>query len=239
MPHRDRPTSFVTVDLVILTVRELALNVLVIERGNPPYQGAHALPGGFLEPDEDLDQAARRELAEETGLDGDTLHIEQLRSYGAPDRDPLDRVVTVCYVAFMADLPLPVAGGDARAAHWMPVNELLQDPSRLAFDHHHLLSDAVEHARDLLTHTTLATTFCPTEFTITQLRAVYEIVWGTQLDPSNFRRKVLGVPDFLVPTETKAPDTGGRPAARYRAGIATRLHPPILREPDTGVDASL
>ncbi|MFE6610555.1 NUDIX domain-containing protein [Amycolatopsis sp. NPDC057786] len=222
--------SAVAVDLAVLTVREHALHVMVVERATPPYLGQLALPGGFLEDGEDLDQAAWRELAEETGLDAARLHIRQFRSYGAPDRDPRGRVVSVCYVALMPDLPLPVAGGDARAAHWNPVTELLDSPDRLAFDHHQLLTDAVEHARESLSHTTLAASFCPPEFTIAQLRAVYEIVWGIELDPANFHRKVTGVPGFLIATGSKAAGTGGRPAALYRVGPATRLHPAILRE---------
>jgi 8-oxo-dGTP diphosphatase len=224
------PRTAVAVDLAVLTVRERSLHVLVVERATPPYRGRFALPGGFLEDGEDLDQAAHRELAEETGLDAARLHIHQLHSYGAPGRDPRGRVVSVCYVALMPDLPLPVAGGDARAAHWIPVSALAGTARKLAFDHHRLLADAVEHARETLSHTTVATAFCPPEFTIGRLRDVYEIVWGTRLDPANFHRKVTGVPGFLVPTGGKAAGTGGRPAALYRAGPATRLHPAILRE---------
>ncbi|WP_290059641.1 NUDIX hydrolase [Amycolatopsis solani] len=230
MSSGEVPFSAVAVDLAVFTVRERALHVLVVERATEPFAGRFALPGGFLEAGEDLDQAAHRELAEETGLDTGRLHIRQLRSYGDPDRDPRGRVVSVCYVALMPDLPLPVAGGDARAAHWIPV-ATLQEPARgLAFDHHRLLADAVEHARDTLSHTTLAAAFCPQEFTVGKLREIYEIVWGTRLDPANFHRKVTNVPGFLVPTGGKAAGTGGRPAALYRVGSATRLHPAILRD---------
>lgn len=230
MNARALPQSAVAVDLAVLTVRDEALQVLVVERGKPPYVGVLALPGGFVEADEDLDQAAARELAEETGLDAESLHIEQVRTYGAPDRDPRGRVVSVCYMALMPDLPLPTAGGDANDAHWTPAQPILDEPARLAFDHHRLLADAVDRARDRLSVTTLATAFCPPQFTIAQLRAVYEIVWGAPLDPANFHRKVTGVPGFLVPTGTTI-RTGGRPANLYRAGTATRLHPALLREP--------
>jgi 8-oxo-dGTP diphosphatase len=231
MTRPDVPCCAVAVDLAVLTVRARCLHVLVVVRAKWPYQGRLALPGGFLEPGEDLDQAAHRELAEETGFDAADLNVHQLRSYGAPDRDPRGRVVSVCYVALMPDLPLPIAGGDARDAHWAPAERLLAEPDQLAFDHHCLLTDAVEHARDRLSYTTLATTFCPPEFTIAQLREVYEIVWGTQLDPSNFHRKVTGASGYLVPAGGRTAGTGGRPAMLYRAGPATRLHPAILREP--------
>jgi 8-oxo-dGTP diphosphatase len=228
---RALPHSAVAVDLVILTVRDEALQVLVVERATPPFVGELALPGGFVEADEDLDQAAARELAEETGLDAAGLYIDQVRSYGAPDRDPRGRVVSVCYMALMPDLPLPTAGGDARAAHWVPVGPLLDGRRRLAFDHHRLLVDAMDRARGKLSSTTVATAFCPPRFTIAQLRGVYEIVWGTPLDPANFHRKVTNVSGFLVSTGDTTSRTGGRPATLYQAGPATRLHPALLREP--------
>jgi 8-oxo-dGTP diphosphatase len=220
----------VAVDLVVLTLREHALHVLVVERATSPFEGKLALPGGFLEEGEDLDQAAYRELAEETGLNPARLHVRQFRSYGAPDRDPRGRVVSVAYIALMSDLPMPTAGGDARAARWAPVDDLLITPGSLAFDHHHVLDDAVESARDQLSHTTVAATFCPPEFTISQLREVYETVWGVQLDPSNFYRKVTRSAGFLIPTDDKAPSVGGRRATLYRAGQATLLHPALLRD---------
>src|ERR1700760_4737887 len=116
MADRDHLRLRLAVDLAILTVREHALQALVIERANEPYQGQVALPGGFLRADEDLATAAERELAEETGLDGGSLHLEQLAAYGAPDRDPRGRVVSVAYLAIAPDLPVPVAGSDARTA---------------------------------------------------------------------------------------------------------------------------
>lgn len=220
----------IAVDLAILTVREQALCALVIERATPPELGKLALPGGFLREGETLTQAADRKLAHETGLDAAGLHIHQLHTYGAPDRDPRGRIVSVLYVALMPDLPLPVAGGGAATATWMLVDELLTEPTRLAFDHRQLLGDAVEHARDSLSYSTLAASFCPPSFTIAQLRQIYETIWDVELDPSNFHRKVTRAKGFLIPTGEKAATDGGRPAALFRVGTATRLHPAIQRE---------
>jgi len=218
----------ITADLVILTVRGDRLHVLLVERGNPPYQGQLALPGGFLRNDEELDDAARRELGEETNLDGARLHLEQLRAYSAPDRDPRGRVVTVAYLAIAPSLPVPVAGSDARAARWEPVEAVLTGP-RLAFDHNEILADGLERARSKLESTTLAAAFCADEFTIGELRHVYEVVWGTPLDPRNFNRKITKTDGFVVPTgRVRSLDTG-RPAALYRRGPATTLYPPMLR----------
>lgn len=214
----------ITVDLVILTIRDDRLHVLLVERANEPYRGTPALPGGFLRDDETLDDAARRELAEETALE--KIHLEQLHAYSAPDRDPRGRVVTVAYLAIAPSLPTPVAGSDAQAVRWAPV-----DAARgLAFDHDQILADGLDRARNKLENTTLATAFCPDTFTIGELRRVYEVVWGIPLDPRNFNRKVIGTDGFVVPTgETRSPDTG-RPAALYRRGPAGTLYPSILRE---------
>lgn len=226
MSERERLKLFLAVDLAILTVRENKLHVLVVERGNDPFRGQEALPGGFLRAGEDLLAAAERELNEETGLDGDALHLEQLATYGDPQRDPRGRVVSVAYVAFAPDLPIPSAGSDARAARWAPADAV---KGSLAFDHDAILAQAVERARERLETTTLATAFCGPEFTIGELRAVYEVVWGLDLDPRNFSRKVLNTDGFIEPTGGKrAPETG-RPAALYRKGRARILNPPLLR----------
>jgi 8-oxo-dGTP diphosphatase len=226
MADRDHAQLRLAVDLAILTVRDGLLKVLVIERGNAPFRGQASLPGGFLRPQEDLREAAERELAEETGLDGTRLHLEQLGAYGAPDRDPRGRVVSVAYLALAPDLPVPAAGSDARAAAWMPVSQVC---GTLAFDHSQILADAVERARRSLELTTLATAFCRAEFTIGDLRNVYEVVWGVPLDPRNFSRKIVGAGGFIVPTGTKRVPQTGRPAALYRRGSAQVLNPPLLR----------
>ncbi len=215
-----------TADLVILTIRDGVLHVLLVERANEPFRGRLALPGGFVRGRESLDETAARELAEETGVDPATLHLEQVGVYSAPDRDPrTPRVITCAYLAIAPDLPVPVAGGDARAARWVPVGEA----TGLAFDHDVILRDAVEQARDKLQNTTIATAFCGTEFTIGELRAVYEAVWGFALDKPNFHRKVTDADGFIEATGEKRSTGNGRPAALYRAGEAELLLPPMSR----------
>ncbi|WBQ05005.1 NUDIX hydrolase [Kribbella sp. CA-293567] len=219
----------VAADLVILTVRDGALQVLLISRGIAPYRGRWALPGGFVRPKEDLEETARRELAEETGLVSDRIHLEQIATYGDPGRDPRGRVISVAYLALVPDLPAPVAGTDAASAEWVTVAELLDDARRLAFDHHRILTDAVERARAKLEYSPLAAAFCPDEFTISELRGVYEAVWGVQLDPRNFHRKATKTDGFVVPLGATTTRDGGRPAQLFRRGPAITLHPPLAR----------
>jgi 8-oxo-dGTP diphosphatase len=226
---RAWPPVAVTVDLVVLTIRASTLAVLLVDRGQPPYRGRLALPGGFVRPEETLAQATARELAEETSLEPGPVHLEQLASYGDPGRDPRMRVVTVAYLGLAPGLPEPTAGGDAAAARWQAVENISKRPSRLAFDHAAILSDGVERARSKLEYTPLAAAFCPSEFTISQLRRVYEIVWSTTLDPRNFHRKATTTPGFVVATGTSITGERGRPAQLYRKGSAAMLHPPMLR----------
>jgi len=138
------PPFAVTADNVVFTRRDGRLCVLLIERGTDPFRGRWALPGGFVDPDEDLPEAAARELAEETGIDATGLR--QLGAYGAPDRDPRMRVVSVVYWAMIPDLAEPKGGDDAAHAFVVPVEEALAKPDRLAFDHHRILTDAAEQA---------------------------------------------------------------------------------------------
>ncbi|MGH2703796.1 MAG: NUDIX hydrolase [Actinomycetota bacterium] len=224
---REFPPVAVTVDLVVLTIREQWLCALLVKRAGSPFQSHWALPGGFVRPDETLDAAAARELQEETGLRRPAGHLEQLRSYGDPERDPRMRVVTIAYLAMLPALEEPVAGTDAAQARFWPVETL----PALAFDHQRILADGVERARSKLEYTSLATAFCAKEFTLADLRGVYEVVWGVPLDPANFRRKVLRTPDFVVATgRLDAPGrTGGRPAELYRGGSAATLQPPLIR----------
>lgn len=223
----DHPPFAVTVDLVVLTVREGSLQVLLVRRGSPPFKGRLALPGGFVHPDEGLLAAASRELAEETGVHIEHAHLEQLATYGEPRRDPRLRVVSVAHLALIPDAATPRAGTDASDATWASVDAALD--SRLAFDHRSILTDGIERARAKLEYSTLATAFCRAEFTMTELRQVYEAVWGIELDPRNFNRKVLATEGFVIDAGRSDPGTGGRPARLFRAGPATTLQPPIVR----------
>jgi 8-oxo-dGTP diphosphatase len=209
--------------------------VLLVERGIEPYQGDQALPGGFLDNvGEDLLAAAQRELREEANLDLSRLHLEQLGTYGAPDRDPRGRVISVAYLAIAPGLPEPVAGTDAAGACWQPVEEVLSGRLKLAFDHQQIVADGVERARTKLEYSALATAFCDEIFTIAELQQVYEAVWGVHLDPRNFYRKVQAVPGFIVPAGSDRRTTKGRPARLFRAGPRTVLYPPLVRpEPST------
>jgi len=252
-PRAFAPVA-VTVDIAALTMRHNRLHVLLVERAGPPYQGCLALPGGFVRAgEEDLGQAAARELAEETGVDPAALrriHLEQLGSYGSPIRDPRMHVVSVAYLAFAPDLPDPRAGGDAASAAWTPVagprgggsgdRSPLPVPGSipgsipgvLAFDHAVILADALDRARSKVEYTPLATAFLEPEFTIPELRAVYEEIWGEQLHAGNFHRKVLSVPGFVENTgrtTTSGGSRGGPRARLYRAGAARLLHPALLR----------
>ncbi|MBX3314669.1 MAG: NUDIX hydrolase [Actinobacteria bacterium] len=228
----DAGAVSLTVDVVLLTIRDGRLCVLLVERGIEPFAGTWALPGGFVTADEDLEAAARRELAEETGVDAGPVHLEQLRTYAAPHRDPRGRVVTVAHLALMPDLPHPVAGSDAAHARWWPVDEVLTPTTHgpvLAFDHPTIVRDGVERARAKLEYTTLATSFVAEPFTLGDLRSVYEAVWGVDLDAPNFRRKVLSTPGFVVDTGETVSVGRGKPAGLYHPGEATDLHPAMLR----------
>ncbi|MDO7868145.1 NUDIX hydrolase [Nocardioides jiangxiensis] len=227
------PSVFVTVDLAVFTIRNGALSVLLIERGDEPYAGRWALPGGFINPDEDAEQAAWRELAEETGVEQWAGHLEQLKTYSAPDRDPRHRIVSVAHVAFAPNLPAPVAGDDARNARWWAVDDVVggEDAPELAFDHAEILDDAIERVRSKLEYTTLATEFVEEPFTLAELHRVYAAVWGRPPSLGAFRRKVISTKGFVEATSTKGGTQAvGRPATLYRRGGAAILQPAMLRQ---------
>jgi 8-oxo-dGTP diphosphatase len=210
MPKFRMPTLTMTTDIVIFTIRDERLEILLIERGNPPFQGSWALPGGLVEEDEDLDVCARRELEEETKVTD--VSLEQLHTFGAPHRDPRGRLVTVAYYTLVRpDRLKPKAASDAANVRWFAVDEL---PS-LAFDHAEIIAMARRRLRARLDESSAAFGFLPKTFTLEELRAVVEIVVGERLDPRNFRRRVLALE--LV-EETGEIRTGTRrPARLYRA----------------------
>ena len=226
----------ITVDVNLVTIHHGRLSILLIERIEHPYRAAWALPGGFVGADEDLPDAAWRTLARETGLRTlpGGIHLEQLGAYGRPNRDPRTRVVSVAYLALTPDISLPDARVSSGRVRFWPVKDLEGDDAPpLAFDHAQIVRDAVERARAKLEYTTVALAFLEEPLTLADLRHVYETVWGVTLDPSNFRRKVLDTPGFLVPLggEVRREHLGGRgrPGEVYRKGTAFWLERVIAR----------
>jgi len=198
----------VTVDIVIFTIQQGVLKVLLVKRAIAPFVGKFAIPGGFVLEDEDLEQAALRELKEETGVSD--VYLEQLYSFGDPKRDPRGHVVTIAYFALIsADRKLE-AGTDAAEAAWYPIDEL----PTLAFDHATILNYALERLRNKLEYTTVGFQLLPEKFTLTELQAVYEAILGRNLDKRNFRRK-MSVLKILKPLREYRRG-GQRPAQLYR-----------------------
>jgi 8-oxo-dGTP diphosphatase len=226
------PAFAVTVDVVILTMSEGRLHVLLVRRGEAPFEGMWAIPGGFKRPTETLDEAAKRELVEETGVDAASL-LTQFGAYGDPGRDPRMNVVTVAYLAVLRDVGAVVAGTDAAEAKLVPMADVLEGRLELAFDHPQIARDAIERVRVELEVTGVATAFVGSTFTLAELRAVYEAIWGVQLDAANFRRSVVTEDGWVIPTGRRAQPgpAGGRPAELYRAGEAWDHGGPIHRFP--------
>ncbi len=224
------PPFAVTVDIVILTMTGGALQVLLVRRGEAPFEGMWAIPGGFKRPTETLDEAAKRELREETGVDAASL-LAQFGAYGDPERDPRMNVVTIAYLAVLRDVGALVAGTDAAAADLLPVSDVLDGTVELAFDHRRIVRDAVERVRIELDVSGIATAFVGETFTLADLRAVYEAVWGVRLDAANFRRSIVADEGWVIPTGRRASPGpgGGRPAQLYRAGGAWTYGGPIHR----------
>ncbi len=224
------PAFAVTVDVVIMTMSEGTLKVLLVRRGEAPFEGMWAIPGGFKRPTETLDEAAKRELAEETGVDVPSL-LTQFGAYGDPERDPRMNVVTIAYIAVLRDVGALVAGTDAADAGLVPVSDVLKGRIELAFDHLRIVRDALERVRVELELTGIATAFVGATFTLAELRTVYEAVWGVQLDAANFRRSVVAEDGWVIPTGRRARPgpAGGRPAELYRAGRAWSHGGPIHR----------
>jgi 8-oxo-dGTP diphosphatase len=206
----EHPRPELTVDVVIFTLREEQLNVLLVRRARPPFQGHWALPGGFVEMNEPLENAAARELEEETGVQG--AYLEQLYTYGDPDRDPRGRVVSVAYFALLPKnaLPREEAGSDATQLGWFPVDTTPE----LAFDHGQILTYALRRLRYKLEYSAVGFQLLPDSFTLSELQHTYEIVLGEPLDKRNFRRRILQA-GIIEPT-LQVRSGEGRPAKLYR-----------------------
>jgi 8-oxo-dGTP diphosphatase len=218
-----------TVDIVVLTVRGGALSILLVERGIEPFKGKLALPGGFVQVGvggvggEDVDDAAARELVEETGLAPTQVPLVQVRAFGAPYRDPRGRVITAGYLALVKpELAAFVrAGSDAAHAAFHPLTDALL--ARLAFDHKDIVSATLEFVRRDLEIGTLAFALVPATFTMRELREVHELLGGAPLDPGNFRRKFLRlVSDGIVEPADGTRVTGRRPAQVWRVTRALK-----------------
>jgi 8-oxo-dGTP diphosphatase len=217
LPDVSRPS--VTVDMVVLTILDGALSVLVVERGGAPFQGQLALPGGFVHVGEggrggeSLDDAAARELVEETGLSRAQVLLTQIGAFGAPGRDPRGRVITVAYTALVRPevAAFVRAGSDAAAARWVSVTQARS----LAFDHDAIVRATLERVRHDVERTSTALHLAPETFSIAELRAVFEALLGRTLDAGNFRRRFLRLlEDGVI---EKAPGT--RVTARKRAQV--------------------
>jgi 8-oxo-dGTP diphosphatase len=206
--HDERPA--VTVDVVIFTLQERELHVLLVKRKHWPFEGRWAIPGGFIKLDESLEQAARRELEEETGIHD--IYLEQLYTFGNPRRDPRARVISVAYFALVrADMQTLRVSDESTDVRWFPVRRL---PGPLAFDHDHVLATALDRLRSKLEYTTLAFQLLPEVFSILELKHIYEQILGQVVDKGNFYRKIK---DANILEDTGMRREGrGRPTTLYR-----------------------
>lgn len=211
MPHTyEYPRAALTVDGVVFGFDEGDLKVLLIQRDLEPFAGKWALPGGFVRVGESLDEAVRRELQEETGLQ--KIFLEQLYSFGNPDRDPREHVVTVAYYALVKLSSHNVkAATDARNAAWFDVCDL----PRLAFDHDEILEMALQRLKGKVRYEPIGFELLPPKFTLTQLQHLYETILETPLDKRNFRKKILAM-DLLIETDEIEQDVAHRAARLYR-----------------------
>lgn len=200
----------VTVDIVIFTIQNDELRILLVKRKYWPYKDRWAIPGGFVKMKESLDDAAKRELYEETRVKD--VYLEQLHAFGDPKRDPRTRVITIAYYALVSSDELRVAADtDVREVKWFAVNKL----PKLAFDHLKIVSFALDKLRSKIMISDISFQFLPANFTLTELQRVYEIVLDRELDKRNFRRKVLSLG---VVEETRDMKLEGRhrPARLFR-----------------------
>lgn len=203
----ERPS--VTVDVLLFSIIDGSLKILLVKRNEEPYKDSWALPGGFVKMDESIDAAANRELLEETGVKD--LYLEQLYTFGDPDRDPRTRVITVTYLALSENKDWKLrSAGDVKEASFFTVNDL----PKLAFDHKKIISYGLDRLRNKLGYSSIAFGLLPEKFTLTDLQKVYETILGTEMDKRNFRKKMLSI-DLLQSTGTKSSGGAHRPALLY------------------------
>ena len=203
------PRAALTVDCVVFGFDEGELKVLLIERALEPFKGKWALPGGFVRVDETLDEAARSELEEEAGLRN--VFLEQLYTFGAVDRDPRERVVSVAYYALVKLAGFSTkAATDAADARWFPISKV----PRLAFDHANILATALTRLKGKVRYQPIGFELLPPKFTLSQLQHLYEAVLGAEVDKRNFRKKVLSF-DLLVPLKETQMAGRHRPAQLF------------------------
>lgn len=211
------PHPAVTTDVALFTLREQQLQLLLIKRGNEPHAGSWALPGGFLEIDEDLEECAKRELEEETGISG--VYLEQLYTFGNPKRDPRERVISVTYYALIPSNRLQLkASSDAADAAWFSLERLPE----LAFDHDEIIELARNRLAAKMTYSTIAFQFMPETFTLSELQSVYEILRNEPLDKRNFRKWMLSL-DLIQETGEMRRNGSHRPAKTYRVKNPNRV----------------
>ena len=205
--HYELPA--VTADAVTFSIGDGILKTLLIRRGQEPFKGSWAIPGGFIQMDETLWRAAERELIEETGLRAD--YLEQVRAFGDPDRDPRMRVVSVAFLCLMKPgAPEPHGSDDAADACWFDVAQLPE----LAFDHRRILDAAVSHLRSRIDRTQIVYHLLPDAFTLTELQQAHELILGHPLDKRNFRRRILQSGELIDCGQRRGRE--GRPARLYR-----------------------
>ncbi len=213
MRFEDYPKPNVTVDLVVFTVQDNDLKVLLVKRGIKPFKDKWALPGGFVHIDESLEDAARRELEEETGVREKDMHgvyLEQLYTFGDLNRDPRGRVITMTYFALINSKNLKLkADTDVTEVAWFPISKLPE----LAFDHDKILDYAVKRLKWKFEYTPVAFSLLPEHFTMTHLQEVYEIIFRKKFDKRNFRKKVLSLD--ILKREKVDYDVSHRPPQLY------------------------
>ena len=227
--HAPPPTKLVgghaiAVDVVLFTIQGGKLKVLLVKRQQPPYRGAWALPGGIVGPEESVDDAALRELQEETNIGN--IYLEQLYTFGEPNRDPRGRVITVAYYALVNWQQFQLkARQRVSEANWFPVKRLPE----LAFDHRRIVDYALERLRNKLNYTTIGFQLLPKEVTLTELQGAYEVIMGQRLDKRNFRRKMLQL-NILEGTKEFKANGRQRPARLY-----TFTEPKVVKLQEKGI----